>query len=230
MKYDTRPARRILAGAVAMLALLAGCEQKVATLTPELQAGMMNDLQAGKMTLDCGLKCHFTWVAQVPQINALDTSERWTDLAVRVMQIGYGSDLAYYYLGQAAQGLGYHNAAIAYYTTSLSIATGPDPLAKCEGTGAGANNCQGVDLVDAIPKLIQASRDAIAQQQADAAAAAAAAAPPVVHHRKPKPKPTSNWVAPPPPASGNTAAPATGGSSWVAPPPPPPATATPPAQ
>jgi hypothetical protein len=218
MRRNSTPAHRTAAGAVAMLALLAGCQQKVATLTPELQAGMMSDLQAGKMTLDCGLKCHFTWVAQVPQINTLDTSEHWTDLAVRVMQIGYGSDLAYYYLGQAAQGLGYHNAAIAYYTTALGIATGPDPLAKCEGTGGADNICQGVDLVAAVPQLIQASRDAIAQQQADAAAAARPA--PVVHHRKPKPKPASNWVAPPPPASGSTAAPASGGSGWVAPPPP----------
>jgi hypothetical protein len=130
------------------------------------------------------------------------------------MQIGYGSDLAYYYLGQSAQGLAYHPAAIAYYSQSLALATGMNPMTKCSaGASDGNDPCQGVDLIASIPVLIKASQDVLDQQ-----AAAAAASHRVVHHHHKKPASSSTggsgWVAPPPAASS-------GGSGWVAPPPPP---------
>ncbi len=210
-----------LATGGALLAMLAGCASKMDAVTPAMEAGMMTDLQAGKLNLDCGLKCDLTWISNAPQIHTLDIAERWQDLAIRVMQIGYGSDLAYYYLGQSAQGLGYHTAAIAYYNYSMALATGPNPLLKCESNTDTGDNCQGVDLIASIPVLIQASRDALAKQEADAEAAAAAAAQPapVVHHHKAKPK----WVAPPPPSDSAPASGSGSGSGWVAPPPPPPA-------
>ncbi len=199
-----------MAAAIATV-LVAGCAAKYEAITPEVQASMMADLKAGKLNLDCGEKCTLTWMAQAPTIHALDVAEKWDDLAVRVMQIGYGSDLAYYYLGQSAQGLGYHPAAIAYYSQSLALATGMNPLTKCAAGQAGGNDpCQGVDLVASIPVLIKASQDVLDQQQA------ANAAQPVVHHHKKQATASpasSTWEAPPPPA-----APATD-SSWTAPPP-----------
>ena len=199
-----------LAGSLMLATILSGCESKVPTLTPEVQAGMLKDLQAGKLTLDCGIKCAFTWNSHVAQLQALDMAERWNDLAVQTMQIGYGNDLGYYYLGQSAQGLVYHQAAIDYYNYSLALSQGTDGSLRCDNT----NTCQGVDLVNSIPVLVQASKQALAQQEA--AAAAAAAPPPVVHHRH-KRQPSSNWVAPPPAAASGSSS---GGSSWSAPPPP----------
>jgi hypothetical protein len=211
--------------AAAVAVLLAGCANKYDVVTPELQASMMADLQAGKLNLDCGPKCSLTWMSQAPSIHALDLAENWNGLAVRVMQIGFGSDLAYYYLGQSAQGLGYHNAAIAYYSTSYAIAQGGNPLLKCSAQQSpNGDPCLGVDLVSSIPVLIQASRDAIAQQQAAAAAASASADPPVVKHHRKKPAATtastgsSGWVAPPPAASSATPTSGTP-AAWVAPPP-----------
>ena len=211
-----------LAGATLLAVMLAGCETKVATLTPDVQAGMMTDLQQGKLTLDCGIKCDFTWISQVPQIHALDIAERWNDLAVRVMQIGYGNDLAYYYLGQAAQGLGYHQAAISYYNYALALSVSPDPTLRCGSNAGAGDNCQGVDIAGSVPVLIQASKDALAQQQQEAADAAAAAAPAPVHHHHHKPAATATqWVAPPPAAAGGSSGSSPGGgSSWSAPPPP----------
>ena len=211
--------------AAASLALLtAGCANKYQAITPEVEAGMMADLKAGKPNLDCGEGCAFTWVAQVPSIHALDMSERWNDLAVRVMQIGFGGDLAYYYLGQAAQGLGYQEAAITYYNYSLALATGQNPLLKCSGGQSmnGGDPCQGVDLVGSIPVLIQASRDEIAKEQA-AAEAAAAPPPPVhhhVHHHTASSGTGSNWAMPPPAATSSSGS-GTNGNGWVAPPPAP---------
>jgi hypothetical protein len=191
-------------------------------LTPELQATFSDDLKAGKQTLDCGQKCLLTWLAQVPSIHQLDLAESWTPLADRVMQIGYGNDLAYYYLGQAAQGLGYHKAAISYYDMSLALATGPNPLMKCGGLQNNLQNCQGVDLVASIPVLVKASNDVLAQQQADADAAAAAESekPPPVHHSHPKAVANngSGWTAPPPSATPVSST-STSSSTWSAPPP-----------
>lgn len=210
--------------------MLSGCANKYAALTPELQASMMSDLRDGKLNLDCGGKCLFTWIAQAPVVHQLDIAENWNELAPRVMQIGYGNDLAYYYLGQAAQGLGYHKAAIGYYSYSSSLTYGQNPLLKCSaGQGNAQDPCQGVDLAGSIPVLIQASRDAMVQQAAaDAAAAEAANTPaPTVHHhhRKTavaqKTQDGSGWVAPPPAATQASASSATGSgaSGWAAPPP-----------
>jgi hypothetical protein len=199
-----------VAGSLAAAMLLAGCESKVATLTPEVQAGMLKDLQSGKLALDCGMKCSFTFINRAAQLQALDIAERWNDLAEQTMQIGFGNDLAYYYLGQSAQGLGYHQAAIDYYNYSYALAQGTDSSLRCEGQ----DSCQGVDIANSIPVLVQASKQALAQQEA--AEAAAAAPPPVVHHHH-KPKPSSNWVAPPPASASSTGS---GGSTWAAPPPP----------
>ncbi len=226
-----------------VLAFLAvsGCSTKYQAVTPELQATFLADLQAGKLNLDCGEGCALTWGQRAATIHAVDLGERWQELATDVMQIGFGSDLAYYYLGQAAQGLGYHQAAIAYYSQSLALATGQNPLVKCTPGAlqvqAGSDPCQGVNLVSDIPVLVQASRDAIAQQQqADAAAQAAQSAPPPVHHhhrRPPASTPTGSTAtataAPTQPdaaasapaaASGTAATPAAPQPGLLLPPPP----------
>ncbi len=195
-------------------ALLCGCANKYETVTPELQASMMSDLRAGKLNLDCGLKCKLTWESQAPSVHALDIAERWPELAVRVMQIGYGSDLAYYYLGQSAQGLQYHQAAIGYYNYSAALAAGTDPLLRCEDPTN--NSCQGVDLAASIPVLVAASQRAIEDERAREAAAEAPA-PVHHHHHKPVQK-ASDWAAPPPPASTASAPASTDTTSWASPP------------
>ena len=213
----------ITAATAAAAALIAGCANKYDAVTPELQASMMSDLRAGKLNLDCGLKCKLTWETQAPSIHTLDIAERWPDLAVRVMQIGYGSDLAYYYLGQSAQGLQYHAAAIGYYTYANAVAAGGNALLRCEDGQSGAGNaCQGVDIATSIPVLVQASRDAMAEEQAKELAAQTPA--PVVHHHHHKPAATTvaqkpdGWATPPPPAAAQPAA-ATG-PGWATPPAP----------
>ena len=201
---------RAAAGAL----MLSGCATQTATITPQVQQAMLTDLQAGKLNLTCGASCLFTWISQAGRLHALDLAEKWQDLTVGVMQIGYGQDLAYYYLGQAAQGMGYHQAAISYYGYALGLATGPNAFLKCSGgQSAGNDPCQGVDLVNVLPVLMQASRDALAQQQA--AEAAPPPPPPIVHrHHRSAPAPST---APAPSA----AAPDNSGSSGLDMPPPP---------
>ena len=104
--------RLLIAGATLCLFAVAGCESNYKVVTADVQVQMLDDLKMGKLTLDCTASCMMTWISQASTVHVLDMSERWKDLAIKVMQIGFGEDLSYYYLGQAAQGLGYHKAAI----------------------------------------------------------------------------------------------------------------------
>ena len=215
-----KPRRALRPAAIIVGLALSGCSSQVETLTPAVEASMMTDLQAGRQTLTCTVNCMLTWSTQASGVHGLDLAEKWPDLTYRVMQIGFGNDLAYYYLGQSAQGLGYHRAAIDYYQYSLALATGTNSLLKCEaGQNSMGDPCQGVDLVHGIPTLIAASQQALSQQAADAAAAEQAAdAPAPVHHHHHRTPAPSNFVTPPPAAaqaSGSTDA------GFSTPPPPP---------
>lgn len=202
------------ASALAVIAALAGCSSQVQTLTPEVEASMMANLQAGRQTLTCTFNCLLTWTTQASSIHGLDLAEQWPDLTYRVMQIGFGGDLAYYYLGQAAQGLGYHRAAINYYQYSLALALGSNSLLKCTaGQNATNDPCQGVDLVHAEPQLIAASQAVLTQQ---AAAEAEADAPTPVHHHHHR---TAGFVTPPTATPAAPAATSASDGGFATPPP-----------
>ena len=54
-----------------------------------------------------------------PQAAQYDAAARWPELAATVLQANYEDDLSLYYLGRAAEGLGYPGAAASYYRQSL---------------------------------------------------------------------------------------------------------------
>jgi len=143
---------------VGSVVALSGCVTKYQEITPQLRQQMLSDLEHGQLTLDCGIGCTLGWIEQLPVLHSLDMSEKWPDLAIGVMRVGYQQDLAYYYLGQAAQGLGFHQAAIKYYKFAGALASGGNPALQCAATESG---CQDVDLLAVLPVLIQASEDAL---------------------------------------------------------------------
>jgi hypothetical protein len=88
----------------------------------------------------------------------------WNDLAKEVSGIGFENDQQYFYLGAAAAGLGYRNAARTYFNLSKSSAY------KCAGS---INVCDGFTLPNDTNAWIAALNNADAK---DAQAAAARAA------------------------------------------------------
>src|SRR3989454_4725790 len=61
-------------------------------------------------------------------------TDQWSDLAVRVLAIGYKDNLAWYYLGRAAEGLGHVEAARTYYLKGQASPMKCDALFNyCEG-------------------------------------------------------------------------------------------------
>ncbi len=68
-------------------------------------------------------------------------AERWTLLADEVLRIGFGSDITYFYLGRAAEGLGKIEAAKNDYALGQASKTHCDSV---------VNNCDGLDITTNI--------------------------------------------------------------------------------
>jgi hypothetical protein len=111
---------RVRLGCVAgwIVLVLTGCTVR----TPEVPADeLLRRLQAGEPMLDCRLACLDAWRANRATALVLNETRRWRELAVLVMQNGYTDDLTYFYLGRAAEGLGYREAARTYYQISARL-------------------------------------------------------------------------------------------------------------
>ena len=79
------------------------------------------------------------WGLNRSRLRALHNAQQWRELAVRVAMIDHNEDLSWYYLGRAAEGMGYRRAARDYYRQAQTATL------KCEG--ALFNNCDGVHVL-----------------------------------------------------------------------------------
>jgi hypothetical protein len=82
---------------------------------------VLRRLQAGEPMIDCRPACIDAWRARRATALVLNETRNWSELAVLVMQTGYTDDLTYFYLGRAAEGLGYREAAKTYYQISARL-------------------------------------------------------------------------------------------------------------
>src|SRR6266852_9681762 len=103
---------RIACVSAMVLTVMTACTMKNLNVPPDQ---LMSQFQAGQPMLDCRADCGGAWSINRQKVATLDAAGRWQDLALLVMQIGYMNDLSYYYLGHAAENLGYLPAAQRYY-------------------------------------------------------------------------------------------------------------------
>jgi hypothetical protein len=95
-----------------------GADNSYVNMTrPELLA----QLQLGRSVLRCREACLSAWRDTQPRAAQLDASSQWGDLAAVVMHTGYQDDLSLYYLGRAAEGMGFYAAAVGYYRQSTEL-------------------------------------------------------------------------------------------------------------
>jgi hypothetical protein len=118
------------------LAAMTGCTMKNANVPPD---ELMRQFQAGQPMLDCSMEeCGLGWMQNRHKAELLEATGRWQELALFVMQIGFMDDLTDYYLGRAAQELGYLQAAQRYYRIAerlsvTELACGNRPSNICNG-------------------------------------------------------------------------------------------------
>jgi len=121
---------------------MTGCTMKNANVPPD---ELMRQFQAGQPMLNCSMaECGLGWIHNLPNEAALEATGRWQDLALSVMRTGYGDDLSYYYLGRAAENLGYLQAAQKYYRIAEQISV---TQTACN---VAANICNGYVFPDVL--------------------------------------------------------------------------------
>jgi len=97
----------------------------------------LDTFRRGELRLTCETACSGSWGSIRRKAKSHFENSLWTDLAIDVAQVGHRVDLAYFYLGRAAEGLGHVDAARTYYR--LGIAN----RYKCAGL---INNCDGFNV------------------------------------------------------------------------------------
>ena len=204
---------RILFISIAFFACLGlnGCATGgISTSTPDFQSKFAR----GEIRLTCTLACAGSVGAARRKMRGFYDNKLWMDLAKEVSAIGFDNDQQYFYLGTAAAGLGYRNAARTYFNLARASAY------KCGGS---TNVCDGFNFPADINAWLAALNNADAKDSQAAAAAkaaqaaqAAAAAKAAEQQRPTAPTPQSNATSQPSPQPQTT------------PPPPPPSPILPP--
>jgi len=128
----------------------------------------MRQVQAGQPMLDCRAECSGAWGQNRQQVRILDATGRWQDLALLVAQVGYMNDLSYYYLGHAAENLGYWQAAQRYSRIAERLSVGPMSCHQGEAEiqaalSIPADLCDGYSFPDALYphlEIVEARLDA----------------------------------------------------------------------
>jgi hypothetical protein len=197
-----------------LLAATVGCTLKNVNVPP---ADLMRQVQAGQPMLDCRTECSGAWGQNRQQVRILDATGRWQDLALLVAQVGYMDDLSYYYLGHAAENLGYWQAAQRYYRISERLSVGPMSChqgeVNIEATlSIPADLCDGYSFPDALYPHLEIVEARLAALSAPAAASDQTRTRRVV--RRLVPQTSTSRAAPRP---GQTATPAAAASSSPAP-------------
>lgn len=130
----SQPSLKLTIGIAACVALLAAC-----TTQPQQEVYRYEAFKSGAASQDCdGIQCAVGWGRNASALHALYEAQAWEALAERVINTQYDHDLAYFYLGKSAEGLGLPVAAKAYYSRSSSAAV------KC--TLGMLNTCRDIDV------------------------------------------------------------------------------------
>jgi len=110
-------------------------------------AAEFEKFRLGDVVFQCTYECALNYTLQKGQWKRLYDRQSWRDLAVSVVRVGYLNDLSYFFLAEAAKGLGNPEAAKKYYARAIEAK-------KAEKTCAGMfNTCDGFD----IPKLAESA-------------------------------------------------------------------------
>lgn len=99
-----------------------GCLMLASCAAPVSPSEALSLLPTGRPLLSCRQSCLNEWRGSQAQAAQLYAGARWPDLAVLLLRIGYQDDLSLYYLGRAAEGMGYLEAAASYYRQSMQLA------------------------------------------------------------------------------------------------------------
>jgi hypothetical protein len=137
--------------AAIVLLMVTGCGPQKPVVD---SAAAVAQLSTGAPLLSCRADCVAEWRRAQPHAAQLDAAARWSELAALVITINYQDDLTLYYLGRAAEGLGYPAAAVSYYRQSTYIS----------GSSLSCQHESGVCAGVVLPDVALARIDALESQ------------------------------------------------------------------
>ena len=137
--------RRLRAVLFPALLTLAGCATRLETMSYAQRQDLLPAFQQGRIVLDCGVACAWPWISRREALYSLYAAGQWDALAAQVAEIGYQEDLAYYWLGRAAEGQGFLPAAARYYAEAAALARSDLPIVHCAGNLR--EGCFGIDVL-----------------------------------------------------------------------------------
>ncbi len=206
---------RILIGlAFGVSALLTGCGT-LGVVKPEQDRDMLAKLADGSVILDCGIACSGVYIFNQNELWQRYEMHDWHGLGIAAMRSGWRQDINYFFLGRAAEGLGYPEAADRYYRMAGALATGPRGDAKCISV---SRLCRYISLPrDIYPRLTAVSEQLLAQRRAMLVVNTPRRAQAVPStHTVPSAQTGQPAVANKPPVASTARA---GGDEWIDPPP-----------
>lgn len=148
--------------------LLAGCTSTVVDKNDSATAARHDAFKSANVNLPMGTLEAAEWTISRPAAYELLAAGQWRELADLVQRKAINNDLAWYYLGRSAEGLGYTDLARTYYQRSLERTNSDKYSQRCQGKVM--SMCDGFDF----PDVAQARLASL-----QAAAPADPAAPPV---------------------------------------------------
>jgi hypothetical protein len=121
--------------AATMLGACAPIPEVPRTVSPEL----LDSVRNGTVELTCrSSACENVWLDRVEHAAHLTTQARWAELSALLVVTNYSSDIGYYFLGRAADGLGSPRAAVHYYEIAkaeLRSDRSCEAIGLCRGLG-----------------------------------------------------------------------------------------------
>ncbi len=133
MVFNVVMIRKIIVFPLIILGLSGCSSQGIESATGEPVVGVFDTFKRGEIRLTCEFSCSGAWGLARKEAKQLYSQASWLLLVDRVARVGYLSDQTYFYLGSAAESLGYYQAAKKYYDLAkISF--------KCNGI---INNCDG---------------------------------------------------------------------------------------
>lgn len=151
---------------------LAGCASVAVDATDSATSARFEAFKSGNIVLPMGTLEAAEWTLNRQSAYDLLASSRWRELADLVQRKGINNDLAWYYLGRAAEGMGENAIARTYYQRSVDRTKSDKYSHRCRGKVISL--CDGFDFPDVAQARLStlqaaAPADPLAPNAADVA-------------------------------------------------------------
>ena len=125
---------------------LASCASVAVDATDSATVARFDAFKSGSIVLPMGTLEAAEWTLNRQSAYDLLASSRWRELADLVQRKGINNDLAWYYLGRAAEGMGETAVARTYYQRSVDRTKSEKYSHRCRGKVISL--CDGFDFPD----------------------------------------------------------------------------------